>query len=146
MNTLDMEIATGYSFPRLKANRRKRRKEAGISNRDILTGFTQFMKPYKLHIFVCHGKNCSAKGSEKLLEVLRDRLEAEGLASDIKTSKSGCLSVCKETDPKGGLCPAMVIYPEGVWYHKLAEDDMADIVEMHIKNGRLVERLLHHRM
>jgi len=40
----------------------------------------------------------------------------------------------------------MVIYPEGVWYHKLAEDDMADIVEMHIKNGRLVERLLHHRM
>ncbi|MEK6539882.1 MAG: (2Fe-2S) ferredoxin domain-containing protein [Deltaproteobacteria bacterium] len=104
------------------------------------------MKPYKLHIFVCQGKNCSAKGSERLLEVLRDRLEAEGLAGDIKTSKSGCLSVCKETDPKGGLCPAMVIYPEGVWYHKLAEDDMADIVEMHIKHGRLVERLLHHRM
>jgi len=36
MNTLDMEIATGYSFPRLKANRRKRRKEAVSPNRGPL--------------------------------------------------------------------------------------------------------------
>jgi len=133
-----------FPVKRLPAEKEEKRQVSPIGG--LLTGFTQFMKPYKLHIFVCQGKNCSAKGSERLLEVLRDRLEAEGLAGDIKTSKSGCLSVCKETDPKAGLCPAMVIYPEGVWYHKLAEDDMADIVEMHIKNGRLVERLLHHRM
>lgn len=104
------------------------------------------MKPYKLHIFVCHGKSCSAAGSEKLLEILRDKLDSEGLAAQIKTSKSGCLSVCKETNPKGGLCPAIVIYPEGTWYHKVAEDDIDEIVEKHIKTGHLVERLLHHKM
>lgn len=104
------------------------------------------MNPYKLHIFVCHGKNCSAHNSERLLELLRDRLDSEGLAAEIKTSKSGCLSVCKETNPKGGLCPAIVIYPEGVWYHKVAEGDIGDIVEQHIKSGKIVKRLLHHKM
>lgn len=104
------------------------------------------MKPYKLHIFVCHGKNCSAVGSERLLELLRDKIDSEGLTADIKTSKSGCLSICKETDPKGGLCPAIVIYPQGVWYHKVAEADISEIVEKHIKSGKLVERLLHHKM
>ncbi|MBI5874254.1 MAG: hypothetical protein HZB81_00105 [Deltaproteobacteria bacterium] len=68
------------------------------------------------------------------------------MAADIKTSKSGCLSVCKETDPKGGLCPAVVIYPQGVWYHKVAEADISDIVEKHIKSCKLVERVLHHKM
>ena len=104
------------------------------------------MKPYKLHIFVCHGKNCSAAGSERLLELLRNKLDSEGLTADIKTSKSGCISVCKETNPKGGLCPAIVIYPEGIWYHNVAEADIAEIVEKHIKTGEIVERLLHHKM
>ncbi|MBI5327334.1 MAG: (2Fe-2S) ferredoxin domain-containing protein [Deltaproteobacteria bacterium] len=103
------------------------------------------MKPYKLHIFACHGKNCSGAGSEKLLELLRDRFDSEGI-SDIKTSKSGCLGVCKETNPKGGLCPTVVIYPEGVWYHKMTEGDIDEIVKQHIKSGKIVERLLHHKM
>ena len=104
------------------------------------------VKPYKLHIFVCHGKNCSSSGSEKLLEILRDRLDSEGLAADVKTSKSGCLSVCKETNPKGGLCPGIVIYPQGVWYHNVAEGDIDEIVKQHVKDGKPVERLLHYKM
>lgn len=104
------------------------------------------MKPYKIHIFVCQGKNCSAAESERLLELLREKLDSEGLKAHIKTSKSGCLSVCKETNPKGGLCPAVVIYPAGVWYHKVAEADIDEIVNKHLKEGKLVERLLHHMM
>lgn len=73
-------------------------------------------------------------------------MDSEGLAADVKTSKSGCLSVCKETNPKGGLCPAIIIYPQGVWYHNVAEDDIAEIVKQHVKDGKPVERLLHYKM
>lgn len=104
------------------------------------------MNLYRLHIFICHGTSCSAAGSEKLLEKFRNRLEIEGLSSEIKTSKSGCLGICKETNPKGGLCPAVVIYPEGVWYHNVAETDIDEIVETHIRGNALVDRLLHYKM
>lgn len=104
------------------------------------------MKPYKQHILVCHGKTCSAAGSERLLELLRDKLDAEGLSGEIKTSKGGCFSVCKETEPKGGYCPVVVIYPHGVWYRNVSEKDIHEIVEKHIKGGRIIERLLHYKM
>lgn len=101
------------------------------------------MKPYRIHLFVCHGKNCSAKGSEGFLEALRNKLDEEGLRGEIKTSKSGCLGVCKETDPKGGFCPSIVIYPQGVWYRNVTQGDVADIVERHLKRGEVIEGILH---
>ncbi|MBI5286692.1 MAG: (2Fe-2S) ferredoxin domain-containing protein [Deltaproteobacteria bacterium] len=104
------------------------------------------MKPYRLHLFVCQGKNCSARGSEEILKTLRERLDKEGLKGEIKTSKSGCLSVCKETEPEGGFCPAMVIYPQGVWYRNLAEADVGEIVERYLKKGEVVERVLHFKL
>lgn len=104
------------------------------------------MQPYKLHIFVCHGKTCSGVGSERLLDILRERLDSKGLSAEIKTSKSGCLSVCKETNPKGGFCPAVVIYPHGVWYRNVAEGDIDEIVENHVQRNIVVERLLHHKL
>lgn len=103
------------------------------------------MKPYRLHIFVCQGKRCSARGSEEFLEALKDRIKTEGL-KDIKVSKSGCQKVCKETDTEGEYSPTVVIYPEGVWYRKVALSDLDDIIDKHVKKGEVVERLLHYRM
>lgn len=103
------------------------------------------MKPYRLHIFVCQGKRCSGKGSEALLDAIKDRVKDEGL-KDVKVSKSGCLKVCKETEVEGELSPSIVIYPEGVWYRKVAMNDINDIIDRHVKKGEIVERLLHYRM
>jgi (2Fe-2S) ferredoxin len=35
-----------------------------------------------------------------------------------------------------------VIYPEGVWYHYENNQDIDEILEVHVKNGGRVERLL----
>ncbi|HBO84811.1 MAG: hypothetical protein A2073_00075 [Deltaproteobacteria bacterium GWC2_42_11] len=104
------------------------------------------MKPYRLHVFVSQGKHCLAKGSEEILKTLREKLDEHNLKGEIKTSKGGCLSVCKETEPKGEMCPAIVIYPEGVWYKNVTLNDVDEIVEKHLKKGEFVERLLHYRM
>lgn len=37
--------------------------------------------------------------------------------------------------------PAMVIYPEGVWYKFETEEDIEEILRSHIINGRRVDRL-----
>jgi (2Fe-2S) ferredoxin len=35
-----------------------------------------------------------------------------------------------------------VVYPEAVWYSYVDASDIDEIVESHLKNGRVVERLL----
>ena len=52
----------------------------------------------------------------------------------IRVNKAGCLDRCEE----GPVC---VVYPEGVWYTYIDEDDIDEIIDSHIKNGKPVERL-----
>ena len=35
-----------------------------------------------------------------------------------------------------------MVYPEGVWYTVMDKTDVNDIVEGHLKNGQVVDRLL----
>jgi (2Fe-2S) ferredoxin len=38
--------------------------------------------------------------------------------------------------------PVAVVYPEAVWYSFVDVQDIDEIVESHLKNGKVVERLL----
>ena len=38
--------------------------------------------------------------------------------------------------------PVAVVYPEAVWYSYVDTADIDEIVESHLKNGQVVERLL----
>jgi (2Fe-2S) ferredoxin len=35
-----------------------------------------------------------------------------------------------------------VVYPEGVWYTYVDQSDIDEIVESHLQNGQVVQRLL----
>jgi (2Fe-2S) ferredoxin len=37
--------------------------------------------------------------------------------------------------------PVLVIYPEAVWYSYIDQEDIDEIIEEHLLNGRPVERL-----
>lgn len=101
------------------------------------------MREYRLHIFVCLGKRCSSKGSEDILDALKDRIKADGLRSEVLISRSGCMKACKETEIEGEYSPVVVVYPEGVWYRNVTVADVDEIVEGHIKSRGIVDRLLH---
>jgi len=47
---------------------------------------------------------------------------------------AGCLDRCEEG-------PTVVVYPEGVWYRYADQRDIDEIVDSHLVNGRVVERL-----
>lgn len=104
------------------------------------------MNPYRLHVFVCLGKRCTAAGAEELLETVKEKIKAAGLKPEVKTSRTGCMNVCKETSDENEFTPAMVVYPDGVWYRNVRPADVDEIVEEHLKNGRPVKRLMHFNM
>ena len=98
---------------------------------------------YKHHIFFClnlrdNGQDCCANhGAQEAIEHCKSQVKAAGLAGvgGVRVNKAGCLDRCA-----GG--PVAVVYPEGVWYTVMDKEDVNDIVESHLKNGQVVERLL----
>ncbi len=50
-------------------------------------------------------------------------------------NKAGCLDRC-------AAGPVAVVYPEGVWYTVMDKNDVNEIVESHLKNGQVVDRLV----
>jgi (2Fe-2S) ferredoxin len=52
----------------------------------------------------------------------------------VRVNTAGCLDRCSEG-------PVVVVYPDAVWYTYENRDDIEEIVEEHLVNGRIVERL-----
>ena len=99
------------------------------------------MAPYKKHVFICTNVRppgsprgcCAEKGSEELRSLFKKGLKARGLAGDIRANAAGCLDTCEAG-------PSIVVYPEGVWYGGVKPEDVAEILDEHLVNGRPVER------
>lgn len=98
---------------------------------------------YKHHIFFClnqrdNGQDCCANlGAQASFDHCKAQVKAAGLAGEggVRVNKAGCLDRCA-----GG--PVAVVYPEGIWYTMMDNDDVNEIVESHLKNGQVVERLV----
>jgi (2Fe-2S) ferredoxin len=52
----------------------------------------------------------------------------------VRINSAGCLDRCEEG-------PTLVVYPEGVWYTFIDEEDLDEIIDEHLVGGRPVERL-----
>ena len=65
------------------------------------------------------------------------RIKEMGLSGKgkVRVNKAGCLDRCA-----GG--PVAVVYPQGTWYSFVDNTDIDEIIESHLKNGQIVERLL----
>ncbi len=99
--------------------------------------------PLKRHVFVCTGKSCSSFGSEAVLETFWGVLAQKGLLYGKRGSWEG--SVIVTTCGSVGLCqvgPAVLIYPDGVWYYGVQPQDVEEIAEKHLIGNKPVERLL----
>jgi len=98
---------------------------------------------YERHIFFClnqrdNGEQCCANHNAQAgFEHCKKRIKAEQLAGPggVRVNKAGCLDRCA-----GG--PVAVVYPEAVWYTYVDERDIDEIIDSHLKNGRVVERLV----
>ena len=87
------------------------------------------------HILICGNADCASKGSIRLLRALRNILKRKKIGREVTVTRTSCMGHC-------GDGPTMVVYPDGIWYRGVSENDADEIVEHHIGNDRLVERLV----
>jgi (2Fe-2S) ferredoxin len=101
--------------------------------------------PIRHHVFVCTGKSCSARDSAEVLEAFENDLKERGLLFGREAKgKNPHGSVIVTSCASVGFCsigPAVMIYPDGVWYAQVRSNDVREIVEEHLLNNRIVERL-----
>ncbi|WP_431098912.1 (2Fe-2S) ferredoxin domain-containing protein [Polaromonas aquatica] len=97
---------------------------------------------YERHVFFClnqraNGEDCCADHrAQEGFDRCKSQVKVAGLAGPgkVRVNKAGCLDRCA-----GG--PVAVVYPEAVWYTYVDASDIDEIVESHLKNGKVVERL-----
>ena len=97
---------------------------------------------YKYHVFFCVNQRdkgeacCADHASPAMRAYAKKRIKELGLSGPgrVRINQAGCLDRCAQG-------PTMVVYPEGVWYSYVDEADIDEIIDQHLRHGRIVERL-----
>lgn len=88
-------------------------------------------RPYRYHILPCAGPRCGpdtgAAFKARLKQLLPDRK-----ALGIRVSTSSCQGLCEHG-------PNVMVYPEGVVYHRIELADLDRIVQEHLREGRVID-------
>lgn len=100
------------------------------------------MSFYAHHVFFCCNRRdggeacCEDHGASALRAYAKDKVKALKLSGEgkVRINQAGCLDRCE-------IGPVMVVYPDETWYTYVDKADIDEIVDEHLKNGRVVERL-----
>lgn len=112
-------------------------------NGELKSTMPQTDSYYQRHIFFClnqreGGESCCAQHQAQAgFDRCKSQVKALGLTGPgkVRVNKAGCLDRCA-----GG--PVVVVYPEAVWYTYVDEGDIDEIVQSHLRDGIVVQRLL----
>ncbi len=105
----------------------------------LQTGVPRAQGKPRHFVLVCHGGGCMASGAADVKAALEKEIAKAGLAPAVEVCATGCMGPCA-----GG--PVLAIYPDGVFYENLKAEDAARIVRQHLKQGRIVEDLVHRKV
>jgi len=102
------------------------------------------MSPYHKHVFFCVNQRaagedcCNNHNAQAARDYVKDKVKMLGISTEkntIRINSAGCLGRCD-------VGPVIVVYPEAVWYTYIDQADLDEIIEEHLTNGRVVERLV----
>ena len=100
------------------------------------------MSYYRYHVFFCTNlredgrQSCEQCGARALRDYTKKRCKELGITGPggVRITMAGCLDRCERG-------PVVVIYPEEIWYTYVDKEDLDEIIQAHLQNGRIVERL-----
>jgi len=117
-----------------------------ITDREELEKLAPMLKaPIKRQVFVCTGKSCSKVGGEEVLSEFDRILTKKGMrqgkekkgrnpVGEILLTQCGSIGFCS-------VGVAVMVHPDGTLYGQVAAEDVTEIIEEHLENGRVVKRL-----
>lgn len=97
---------------------------------------------YQHHVFFCLNQRedgelcCMDKGAEAAFDHMKARVKKLTLNGHgkVRINRAGCLDRCGEG-------PLMVVYPEAIWYTFVDNEDIDEIIDSHLLQGKIVKRL-----
>jgi len=101
------------------------------------------MSFFDKHVFFCTNQRedgsdcCNNHGAQKARDYVKNKVKELDLSTrrnSIRINSAGCLGRCEEG-------PVIVVYPEGTWYTYRNEKDLDEIIDEHLRHGRIVGRL-----
>ena len=100
------------------------------------------MAYYQRHVFFCINQRengeacCNDHNAQAMRDYAKERIKALNMSGKgkIRINNAGCLDRCSEG-------PVIVIYPDDIWYTYVDQEDIDEIIDEHLINGRPVDRL-----
>ena len=100
------------------------------------------MSYYTKHMFICthqrdDGKECcNDKDSSEIFDYAKKKCISMKIQKKggMRVNKAGCLDRCTEG-------PVLVVYPDNIWYKYNSKEDIDEIINSHIINNNIVDRL-----
>lgn len=94
------------------------------------------------HVFFCLNQRddgaacCTDHNAEALFEYTKKKMKSLNMngKGKVRINRAGCFDRCGEG-------PLLVVYPEAIWYTYIDEQDIDEIIESHLQNGKVVARL-----
>ena len=90
----------------------------------------------KKDILICGDTGCLVSNSQDIIANLRAEVKAAGLENDVNVIQTGCFGFCAQG-------PIVKIMPDNVFYVKVKPEDAKEIVQKHIVEHKLVDRLVY---
>lgn len=87
-------------------------------------------------IVVCGGLNCGSGGAFSLIDLFIEEVARQGLREKVEVVLSGCRGFCEQG-------PSVIVEPDRTFYRWVTAEDVPEIVAEHLKENRVVERLLY---
>jgi NADH:ubiquinone oxidoreductase subunit F (NADH-binding)/(2Fe-2S) ferredoxin len=91
---------------------------------------------YRSHILVAEDSKSLSKGAKEIEELISKELRALGLDEEVLVAPTGSLGF-------EDIGVAIAVYPDGVIYAPVTQNDVPRIIKEHLLKGRIVKELAH---
>jgi len=91
---------------------------------------------HRCHVIICTCTNCISNGALKIKNALEAELAKRELEDDIRVVQTGASGLCVNG-------PVLMVQPDGIFYQRLTEEHIPNLVEEHFLKGRPVKSLMY---
>jgi len=102
----------------------------------LVKNISESLKQDQPCITVCNGTGCHAYNAEKVVNALKSEVDRQGLKEKVLIKVTGCHGFCE-------IGPIVVVHPGKIFYQRVKEEDIPEVVSQTILNNKVIERLLY---